>query len=138
MALHFVVCDAAHPDFVSHEYECGILFRKAVKFSFYGYECSIHVGVQIKEEIGTPQGDTIDDDGSSFKLLSTQFFFFFDVGPLRSPILLMTYDALAEFVIPHSCRGQIDGISRQCECRLLGEGTLSRALSAGDEYDSFH
>ena len=94
--------------------------------------------MQVKKEIGAPQCDTINDDSPFVKLVFAQFFFFFDIGPLGSPILLMPDDALPEFIIPHTGCGQVDRGGGKAECHLFSKSTFAGPLSSGDEYDSFH
>ena len=109
-SLNRVNRNSPHSDFVRDKNKRRLLPGEPVKLFLYLSQRLIHVGIIVKKEIGTPQGHAINDHDPPRHVTLTNRFFFFQIGPLRSPVLLMTSHPFPEFIIPHPRSSQINGI----------------------------
>ena len=108
--LNRVNRNSPHTDLVRDENKGCLLPGEPVELFLYLPQRFIHVGIIVKKEIGTPQGHAINDHDPPRHVTSTNRFFFFQIGPLRSPVLLMTSHPFPEFIIPYPRSSQINGI----------------------------
>ena len=69
----------------------------------------------VKEEVGTPESDAVDDGYTSREVVATQVFLFLDIVPFGATPFLVFEDTLAELVVPHMGSCHIDGVGTEGE-----------------------
>ena len=60
-----------------------------------------------------------------------------DIGPFRSAPQLMELDAMTELIVKRLCRGKIDRGEGKAKGGAVCKFTLTRPLTAGDQYDVY-
>ena len=137
LTLEGIVAGAAHAYLVGDEDESGVLRGEAVELRLEDREGFIYV-VEGEEEVGTPEGDAVDDCHSTCEVVLTEVFLLLDVVPFWASTLLVLEDTLTKLVVPDMGGCHIDGMRGEGEGKTLGMLALAGALTTGDEDDSFH
>ena len=96
------------------------------------------MGIDWCKEVGTPEGDAVDDRHTACEVVATEVFFFFDVRPFGTAPCLVMEDTLTELVVPDVGRCHIDGVRSEGEGKAFGILAFARALAASNEDDTFH
>ena len=118
--LERILADSTTADLVGHEDKRGFLSCETVELGLNQSEDILHIGtLSLKEIIGQPQRDAVDDHHTPTDIMTTQRLLLLDVRPLRSSTLLMEAHALTELIVPNVSRSQIDGIGRAAISMIL-------------------
>ena len=70
--------------------------------------------------------------------MTAQFLFFFDVCPLRTPVLLVTLHPATKFLVPYLCRSYIHRRCRPLMSQTFCITAFSGALASRNQYYLLH